>query len=180
MNEARKGIVLQMEVKKQYAATEAVSYPVMHWFYISVGNSPNKQDKTKLFLPLEEGDVQKLERHFAANPPFAKAHVMVGIKKPIISWFRFYPFGEYFPASDSYKTALRGTRIGEKVHHAITEWLAANFPGYLVNHSSHWKIEPSRQAQLRGMGIDFKRSYPIAEYRDIVRQHMARRFGMRF
>ncbi|MDP3742311.1 MAG: hypothetical protein Q8R15_03285 [Candidatus Micrarchaeota archaeon] len=164
MSEAKKGIVLQIKPIKG----ASVELSTKLYFYTSAGNEPRNSDKTKLFVPLPEKKFKKLEMHFATH---VRGESLLAVTKNSIEWRRFYPFGTQKP--------LRGTRIGELVHHAIVEHLADNYPNRIILHGSS-AITPARRKQLRKMRIKEAEFYEIETYRQLVRRHMERRFGMRF
>ncbi len=138
-------------------------------FHRLVGTNPKPGDKTKLFITLPEEKTEQLQRHFSIHPP---GEVLLSVRKDSIQWIKFYPFGT------RETPALRGTRIGELVHHAVVEHLADNYPNYKIYHSE--AIQDARRKQLEGMKIKLEKDYEIEAYRKLVRRHMEKRFGMKF
>ncbi len=139
------------------------------YFHITLGQRPNPTDKTKLFIPLPQEKAEKLERHFAMHLP---GEVLLKVEKDSIQWNKFYPFGTREDAP------LRGTRIGELVHHAIVEHLADNYPNRKIYHTEG--ISDKRRQQLLRMQLDPIETYEIETYRHITRKHMEKEHGMHF
>ncbi len=163
MSEVRKGVVLQIEPRTTFWKATKL------YFDIVTGNKPPSSDKTKLFIPIPRKKVKALEKHFATNSP---GEALVCVTKNSIEWRMFYPFGTIDTKP------LRGTRIGERIHHAIVEHLADNYPNRVILHGS--AVTLARRKQLQGMRIKPGKFYEIEAYRQLVRRHMKKRFRMKF
>jgi len=61
--------------------------------------------------------------------------------------------------------------IGSLVHGAIVDYLYETHPDFSIKSSVITTTE--RQAQLAAMGIDHRITYPISEYRALVRAYLA-------
>lgn len=159
-----KGIICSIEPRTPFVGETHL------YFHTSIGRAPDPKDKTKIFIALPEEKLRQLERHFTIHP--LPGEILLTITRNYIQWAKFYPFGT------RETPALRGTRIGELVHHAIVEHLADNYPNHTIYHSE--AIEHARRKQLEGMKISPGQDYQIEAYRQLVRRHMEKRFRMRF
>ncbi len=155
-------------------------------FEMKLGKKPIK--KEVLFVPLSEDRYQALlklrqakrRRLGNANNGSAGLYIMPRIKK--IEWVSFYPTGTIDSWLDeNYHgvafPSVRRMGIGSLVHHAVTEKIAELFPHYKIQHLT---VSYERRDHLNAMGIDERKSYPIENYRDIVRRYMKKKFGMNF
>lgn len=159
-----KGIICTVEPRTPFPGETYL------YFHTSVGHiTPSAGNKSKLFIPLPEEKAEQFQRHFSMHPP---GEVFLTVRGNSIQWIKFYPFGN----KDT--PPIRGTRVGELVHHAIVEHLADNYPGRTIYHSE--EIKHARKKQLEGMKISPGQDYQIEAYRQLVRRHMEKRFGMKF
>ncbi|MDP3742313.1 MAG: hypothetical protein Q8R15_03295 [Candidatus Micrarchaeota archaeon] len=163
--EVSKGIICSIEPSRRS------SKQIDLWFHLRLGTGRKPGDKTTIFIPLPERKARQFQRHFWIHPA---GYGSLSVKKKSIQWIRFYPFGH------RETPALRGTRIGELVHHAIVEHLADNYPNRTIRHSESEAILHARRKQLEKMKIDPDKVYKIEAYRQLVRTHMEKRFGMKF
>ncbi len=133
------------------------------------------------FIPLSAEQIQALKRYRKVVPEtqapgLVRFHLAHGGNRHLRA-LDFYPFGEHnYAVEGKHKPTRRG--IATLVEHAITEYLAKRFPEHTISQSPG-TLQP-RQKQLSEIGIDWKKEYQIQEYLQIIRQHMQRKYGMKF
>ncbi len=127
--------------------------------------------KNEFLIPLSPAQLEAWAQHVRQhNFRIGDAVIRADRHAKRIGWTYFYPFG----TASFIDTPKRG--IGTIIHHHVTEFLARNFRGYVV-----WHTTPGvgRQAHLRAMGIAPYTEYPINRYRKIVRRYLDKKFGKR-
>ncbi|MFH1246829.1 MAG: hypothetical protein V1644_00465 [Candidatus Micrarchaeota archaeon] len=135
------------------------------WF--SIGNDTEKEGN--IFIELKPAMVEKLRAHFQTYRKLGYVSIAHLIKERKLGILYFYPFGH----GEEVGAPPRGTKIGTQAHHAIAEYLALHYPGHTIQVSST-NTSPEREKQLIKMGFKLRAEYPIEQYRDITRTHMAR------
>ena len=140
-------------------------------FSLFFSRRPAQPAMDEITITLTPKQRQIIERRYrdevdklAGRERIGHATLNISPKKKKVKWVTFYPFG----SKPSEMLLRKG--IGSRVHSAIIESIAAEFPEHKIAHNI--QIENARVDQLRSMGIDPYYAHTMKAYLTKVRQYM--------